>query len=70
MGAPKKAIQVKLLNNGLALTEEAGKDVKNSQITVKNNQLYNVIEGKKQEEGTLEILTAAPGLEVYTFTFG
>jgi cytochrome c biogenesis protein CcdA/thiol-disulfide isomerase/thioredoxin len=69
MGA-KKSVAVKLLLNGKPLADDSGADVLNSQMQVSQNRLYSVLNLKKDYEGELEIIAAAPGLEVYTFTFG
>jgi cytochrome c biogenesis protein CcdA/thiol-disulfide isomerase/thioredoxin len=39
-------------------------------VSVNRNQLYTLLSFKKQEEGTLELIAPASGLEIYTFTFG
>jgi len=64
------SIDVKLLLNGQPVTSEKGKDVVNSRITVKNNRLYEAVVLPHPSSDILEIIASAPGLEVYTFTFG
>jgi thiol-disulfide isomerase/thioredoxin len=44
--------------------------VSQGSITVKENKLYNVIEGGMYGTHTLELDVENPGLEAYTFTFG
>ncbi len=43
---------------------------KEKTIYIKENKLYNVIEGNDYSEHTLEIIVDDPGLNVFTFTFG
>lgn len=58
--ASSKSIKVKVLLN----------DVVHSSIEVKAHNLYEVITFKRPTEGTLQMIPDAPGLEVFTFTFG
>jgi cytochrome c biogenesis protein CcdA/thiol-disulfide isomerase/thioredoxin len=41
-----------------------------SQILVNGHQLYNALHFTHPTEGELEVIAGAPGLEMYTFTFG
>lgn len=70
MGNSGIAIPVRIFLNGNLVTDMQGVDVTNSQINVMHNQLYSVIHLQKENEGTLELIADAPGLELYTFTFG
>jgi len=63
-------IHVKLLLNGEEVIAEKGRDVSNSEIGVKEQRLYEVIDLPKSESGILQVIASAPGLEIYTFTFG
>jgi cytochrome c biogenesis protein CcdA/thiol-disulfide isomerase/thioredoxin len=66
-GAP---IKVKVLYNGEAIVSNAGKDVNASTITVPDHELYEALSFDDAQAGILELTASAPGLEVYTFTFG
>lgn len=68
--ASSQPILVKLLLNGEVVENEKGKDVVNSAVLVKGHQLYNVISLAHPSEGVLQVIATAPGLDVYTFTFG
>ncbi|MHB1947606.1 MAG: cytochrome c biogenesis protein DipZ [Gammaproteobacteria bacterium] len=63
-------IEVKLMLNGQPVTHEKGKDVVNSRLIVKNNRLYEAIVLPHPSSDILQLTASAPGLEVYTFTFG
>lgn len=63
-------ITVKLSLNGELVEKEKGKDVVNSTITVDRNRLYEAIILPHNSSGILQLTASAPGLEVYTFTFG
>lgn len=65
-----QAVKVKLLLNGELVIDNKGKDVKDSMINVSQHRLYRLIEFKAPNDGILELTATAPGLEVYTFTFG
>lgn len=39
-------------------------------LTIQAHDLYPLIENPQEQEGTLEISTPEPGLQIYTFTFG
>lgn len=58
----KTPIKIKLSLNG--------KTISNTKITVLNFDLYTLLEFTQPTEGVLEITSSAPGLEIYTFTFG
>ncbi|WP_018576396.1 cytochrome c biogenesis protein DipZ [Legionella shakespearei] len=65
-----KPIPVKLFLNGKPLIENKGKDVVDGTVVVDKYGLYEVVDLKQSESGVLELRTEAPGLELYTFTFG
>ncbi len=69
MGAAKNTI-VTLALNDKPVTQFAGKDVHNSEVTVSNNQLYSLLDFSSATDGVLELTATEPGLEMYTFTFG
>jgi cytochrome c biogenesis protein CcdA/thiol-disulfide isomerase/thioredoxin len=62
-------VKVTLMLDGKPLGGQQGKDVVNSEIIVKQHTLYEVISLGAPGEHRLRIVTSAPGLEVYTFTF-
>lgn len=64
------SIPVKILLNGNDVVSAGGKDVENSTITVNKNRLYEAIVLPRSASGTIELIALAPGLEIYTFTFG
>jgi hypothetical protein len=65
-----KEIKVKLLLNGVKLTDEKGRDVEDSSIDVNRSTLYEAIVLAQPGSGVLQVISSSPGLEVYTFTFG
>jgi cytochrome c biogenesis protein CcdA/peroxiredoxin len=68
--ATSQPIKVKLLLNGEQVVKEKGKDVVDSSIVVSGHRLYEAVVMKSSSNGVLQIIASAPGLEVYTFTFG
>jgi len=49
----------------------AGSDLVDGQAKVKTDRLYRLVEDLAgHNEHTLEIISAAPGLQIFTFTFG
>jgi len=66
-GAPVAAT-IKL--NGNAPGINSGKDAPGGKLTVSSHALYEIIDQKSVQEGTLEITTQRGGLEAYAFTFG
>ncbi|MFB6283273.1 MAG: redoxin domain-containing protein [Halobacteria archaeon] len=48
----------------------AGDDVENGTITVKEDQLYDVVQDDEYARHKLELTVDGEGLEAYTFTFG
>lgn len=62
---------VKVLLDGAPVPSgSAGADVREGMVTVKDEQLYSIVEGMDYGEHTLELMIARPGLRAYTFTFG
>ncbi len=48
----------------------AGSDVTGGVVTVRDEQLYTLVQGTDYGEHTLELDIGQPGLRAYTFTFG
>ncbi len=66
-----QGVKIKVLRDGKPLGAEAGKDVApDGTVLIKDNRLYNLVQGADYGEHTLEIEVLAPGLDAYTFTFG
>ena len=66
-----KDSQLEIRRDGQLVTDNAGKDVVNGIVIVKDSKLYNLIDEKSGEsEHTLEIIVKTPGVRIYTFTFG
>ncbi len=71
MGSKKNTtIPVKVMLNGELVIAEKGKDIKDSHVVVNGDKLYSLIELENSASGILELISEAPGLEIYTFTFG
>lgn len=66
----KAPVTVSLLLNGKPLIKEAGKDVQNGQLVVKQHTLYELVNQAQVKSGLLEIRSVSPGLSAYAFTFG
>ena len=62
-------IVIKVLN-GQSTGKAAGKDVQNHILQISGSALYEILNFQQASTGTLELITTAPGVEVYTFTFG
>ncbi len=60
-------IPVKVLYNGSASN---GKDLRDGNLDVRKDTLYEIITLDQFENGEVEIITSKPGLRVYAFTFG
>ncbi|MHB1291692.1 MAG: cytochrome c biogenesis protein DipZ [Sulfuricella sp.] len=65
-----KPICVSIRLNGEAVGTHAGKDAPGGVLTIERNTLYELIDQKAPKNGVLEIITDAPGLEAYAFSFG
>lgn len=63
-------VPVHVLLNGLPVGKEAGKDVENGILKVKDSRLYHVVNLKETNSGILELISDTPNLVIYTFTFG
>lgn len=59
-----------VLLNGKPLGNLAGKAIKNNQLIIKEDTLYELLNLPKQGSGILEIIFEEPGTEAYAFTFG
>lgn len=68
--ASGRSIEVKVLFNGQPITKVNGKDVVKGAVVVGKHKLYEVVVLPKYGTGILQLTTFAPGLEIYTFTFG
>ena len=68
--ATGQPIKVDIRLNGESVVSEHGKDVQNSSIEVVKQTLYTALELKQFNSGILQLTAMAPGLEIYTFTFG
>ena len=68
--AGEKTITVTVSLNGKPVTVNAGVDVMNSAIQVKEYRLYELIQQPKNAKGLLEINVSDPNLEIFAFTFG
>lgn len=64
-----KPIHVSLKLNGADVRDNAGKDAPLGVVTVGRNTLYELIDQKQLQRGSLEIQSDMPGLEAYAFTF-
>jgi thiol-disulfide isomerase/thioredoxin len=63
-----KGISVEAKLNGKPLLLEAGEDVSNSKIQVKNFKLYYAVSLENYSSSILELTSSEPGLEIYSFT--
>ena len=58
------------VNGEVVNTNNSGQDVKDGQVTVTRNTLYELVDQKITQNGLFEIEASEPGLEAYAFTFG
>lgn len=65
-----KPIHVKVWLNGNWIRYSNDNSSPDNELVITNHQLYNIIDLKTLRNGYLQIQADAPGLEVYTFTFG
>ncbi len=65
-----KPIKIRVLLNNVDVTDQAGKDVQNSLLTISGERLYDVLSLPKPTEGELTLVIESPGVSLYTFTFG
>jgi cytochrome c biogenesis protein CcdA/thiol-disulfide isomerase/thioredoxin len=66
-GQPLKA---KITFNGQGLGKNSGADVKNDEVTITKDTLYELVSLPSFAEGQVEIQALEPGLQVYAFSFG
>jgi thiol-disulfide isomerase/thioredoxin len=64
------ATPVRILLDGKPITDSAGSDVSGGIAMIRDNQLYNIVQGSDYGEHILELDIPQPGLRAYTFTFG
>lgn len=68
--APQGAT-VEVLQDGKPVTTNAGTDVKDGKLFIKESRLYNVIDNPDGSgTHTLELIIDSSGLQAFTFTFG
>lgn len=65
-----KPIKVNFLLNGEQIVSEKGKDLKDSSVLVDKYSIFEVVSQPQTANGYLQIIPEAPGLSIYTFTFG
>ncbi len=67
-----KPVKVKVLLDGKQIPAAlAGKDVApDGTVTIKDNRLYDIVEGADYGEHTLLLQVESAGLNAFTFTFG
>ncbi|MDE1901370.1 MAG: cytochrome c biogenesis protein DipZ [Alphaproteobacteria bacterium] len=65
-----KPVRASIMLDGAPIGSSAGKDVKNGVVTVGNHALYELVSLDADRDGQIDITAAAPGLELYAFTFG
>ncbi len=63
-------MSVKILLNGKPVNAEKGKDVMNSEISIKGHALYEILDLPENADGILTLISTQPQIEFYTFTFG
>lgn len=61
---------IEVWQDGKLLTEGAGADVVNGQVTVTESRLYDLVENKVSGEHVLELKIKTPGVQLFAFTFG
>lgn len=66
----EQTITVNLNGRPISQVNAAGQDVKNSQVTVKNAQLYKIVKFPEFKEGNVLELAVPAGVSVNVFTFG
>lgn len=66
----QKPIQVDVFLNGKPLLSNQGRDVVHGKIDVDKQSIYEIIALNQAEDGVLQLVSHAPGLALYTFTFG
>lgn len=70
-GATKNQTVKIYLDGNLINSAQAGSDVKNGEITVDGDRLFNIVDLRgKTENRTVRLEFQAPGVQAFTFTFG
>ncbi len=70
VGASNAGVSVKILRDGVPVSLEAGADVVNGSVQIKESRLYHLIHEKQKGQHVLQMIIESPGLQAYTFTFG
>lgn len=74
VASAKNGVKMRIFRDGQPLTRAAGEDVVKKDgeavVTIKDDQLYKLIEDSEYGKHTLEIIIENPGLRAFTFTFG
>lgn len=71
VGSSANGIKIKVTLDGVSLGILAGKDVApDGTVLIKDNRLYDIINGTDYGEHTLQIEIPDAGLKAFTFTFG
>ena len=70
VASAKDKVEIEVLRDGKALSENSGSSLENGKGTVQEEKLYKLIEGENSGEHILEIQIKGSGLQAYTFTFG
>lgn len=63
-------VTAKVLLNGQLIGSQGGKDVRNSEVIVTGQRLYEIGQFSTVKDGEITLLFLTPGVELYTFTFG
>ncbi|MBU2220836.1 redoxin family protein [Patescibacteria group bacterium] len=63
-------IVVEVWQDGKLLTEGAGSDVKNGQVTITESRLYDLVNNVTPGEHVLELRVKDAGVQFFAFTFG
>ena len=65
-----KPVSVSVLRDGQLVLQNAGEDVENSTVNIKDERLYHLIQNDDGGEHTLELQIHKPGAHAFTFIFG
>ena len=63
-------VRVRVLRDGMPITDAAGDDVDSGFVEVTGHRLYRIIEGDYVGEHVMELEIEGAGLRIYTVTFG
>lgn len=66
----QQPVKVNVLLDNQAIKNQAGKDVHNGVLTIKEHRLYEVLDFSKPTKGELILLIQSPHVNLYAFTFG